>query len=51
MAEGTFNRQARRSGGERPARFSMPNLSQEDVEILKQEVDHAQSRSYSVSSV
>jgi len=32
-----FNHAARRSGGNRPARFDMPNLSREDVEILAQE--------------
>jgi len=37
MANSIFNRQARRSGGERPARFSLPNLSLEDLEIIRQE--------------
>ena len=32
-----YNRSARRSGGKRPARFSLPNLSQEGLEILRQE--------------
>ena len=37
MNDSKYNRSARRSGGERPARFSLPNLSPEDVEILRQE--------------
>ena len=35
--QGSFNRQARRSGGYRPARFSLPQLSEDDLEILRQE--------------
>jgi hypothetical protein len=34
---GAFNRAARRSGGNRPARFNLPNLSKDDLEILQQE--------------
>ena len=34
-----WNRSARRSGGNRPARFLLPNLSREDVEILRQEAE------------
>jgi hypothetical protein len=34
---GVFNRAARKSGGYRPARFNLPNLSREDLEILAQE--------------
>lgn len=34
---GHYNRAARRSGGERPARFYLPNLSRADLEILQQE--------------
>lgn len=37
MAESSFNRHSRRSGGARPARFSLPNLSPQDLEIVKQE--------------
>ena len=37
MTNSTFNRQAGRSGGERPARFSLPSLSLEDLEIIRQE--------------
>ena len=37
VSESFFNRAARRSGGKRPARFSLPNLSREDLEILAQE--------------
>ena len=37
MANSAFNRQTRKSGGERPARFSVPNLSLEDLEIIRQE--------------
>ena len=37
MNDSRYNRSARRSGGERPARFSQPNLSPEDVELLRQE--------------
>ncbi len=37
MSDGVYNRAARRSGGNRPARFSLPNLSKEDLEILAQE--------------
>ena len=32
-----WNRSARKSGGYRPARFNLPNLSREDLEILAQE--------------
>jgi hypothetical protein len=39
MKESTFNRAARRSGGERPARFSLPHLSADDLEILRQEAE------------
>lgn len=34
---GYFNQQGRRSGGYRPARFDLPNLTPEDLEILRQE--------------
>jgi hypothetical protein len=37
MSGSVYNRAARRSGGSRPARFSLPNLSKEDLEILAQE--------------
>jgi hypothetical protein len=37
MAESSFNRQSRRSGDARPAGFSLPNLSPQDLEIVKQE--------------
>jgi hypothetical protein len=36
---GAFNRAARRSGGNRPARFNLPVLSREDLEILAQEAE------------
>jgi hypothetical protein len=35
--QGAFNHCARRSGGQRPTRFTLPNLSREDLEILAQE--------------
>jgi hypothetical protein len=35
--ESVYNRSARKSGGYRPARFNLPNLSREDLEILAQE--------------
>jgi hypothetical protein len=35
--ESHFNRSARRSGGNRPARFNLPNLTKQDLEILQQE--------------
>jgi hypothetical protein len=34
---GVFNRAGRQSGGNRPFRFRLPNLSADDLEILKQE--------------
>jgi len=37
MANSEWNRAARKSGGNRPARFNMPNLSKADLEILQQE--------------
>ena len=32
-----WNRQSRKSGGNRPSRFNLPSLSLDDVEILRQE--------------
>lgn len=39
MTGGTFNRQGRRSGGNRPTRFSVAavGLTEDDLEIMKQE--------------
>jgi len=37
MSDFVFNRTARRSGGYRPARFNLPTLSKDDLEVLKQE--------------
>ena len=38
LGNSVYNRSARKSGGYRPARFNMPNLSREDLEILAQEM-------------
>lgn len=39
MSQGHYNRQGRVSGGNRPARFNVPNprLSPADIELLRQE--------------
>jgi hypothetical protein len=37
MSESHFNRHNRRSGGMRPARFELPELTRADLDILRQE--------------